>query len=73
MRSTIMTMVRHIYLPQPRTSRATIGCPGCEENPRAYADLIYQTALAVNKEKGTDEAENGRQEKGRAAGKRGDS
>jgi hypothetical protein len=42
--------------------------PDAKKNPRGYAELIYQTALAGNKEKGADEAESGKQEKRRATG-----
>ena len=39
-----------------------------KKTPRAYADLVYQTAFAGNKENGADEAERGRQVKRRATG-----
>jgi hypothetical protein len=42
--------------------------PDAEKNPRAYADLIYQSALAGTKENGTDSAESGKREKRRATG-----
>jgi len=42
--------------------------PDAEKNTRAYADLIYQSALAGSKENVTDDAESGRREKRRATG-----
>jgi hypothetical protein len=42
--------------------------PDAKKNRRAYADLIYQSALAGNEENVTDEAESGKREKIRATG-----
>ena len=63
-----MTTVRHIFLPQPRTSRATIGCPGCEEKSESLCGLDLRTAPLGNSEKVTDETESGKREKIRATG-----